>query len=122
MPAFREIAVKETASLKKLHLKDCSYTYKGTRYPNYAIAESYQENGKSQKRILKYLHALTESEIQSYKNMMKAFNEGSSTFCNAEDLVFSTRKDFLNVAVLLEIWHQLGLSGPFQSPLSQKEV
>jgi transposase len=110
------------ALLKRLHLKNCSYTHKGKRYSNYAIAESYRENGKSQKRILKYLNGLTEPEVKSYRNMLKALNDGNSSFCNVDQLEFAAKKDFLNVAVLLEIWHQLGLSRAFQSAPNQKEV
>jgi transposase len=110
------------ALLKRLHLKNCSYTHKGKKYSNYAIAESYRENGKSQKRILKYLNGLTEPEVQSYKNMIRALNDGSASFCNVDQLEFAAKKDFLNVSVLLEIWNQLGLSKVFQSPPTQKEV
>lgn len=117
-----ENTVKEPVLLRRLHLKDCSYTHKGKKYPKYGIAESYRENGKSKKRILKYLHSLTESEAQSYRNMLKALNDGCTTFCDIEQLEYSASKDFLNVAVLLDIWHQLGLSSVFQSPQNQKEV
>lgn len=115
-------SLKTATVLGKLHLKDCSYSYKGKKYPKYAIAESYRKNGKSQKRILKYLHALTEPEVQSYKNILKALNDGSSSFCNVAELEYVAKKDFLNVAVLFEIWHQLGLSSVFQSPPNQKEM
>ena len=113
---------KTRASFKRLHLKNCSCTRNGKKYSYYAIAESYRENGKSRKRIVKYLRTLTDTEIESYRNILKALNEGSSSFCDINQLEFATKRDFLNVAVLLEIWHQLEFSSIFKSSPNQKTV
>ena len=68
------------------------------------------------------MHTLTRAEIESYRNILKALNEGTTTFCDVEKIEFADKRDFLNVAVLLEIWHQLGLSSVFQSAPTQKEI
>ena len=106
---------------KKLHLKDCSFTRRGVRYPYYGIAESTFVDGKNQKKIIKYLGALTPMQAESYRNMLNGINEGKEGIIDIEDLEFEGRKDFLNVFVLHSLWEQLQLNKMF--PVSPtKEV
>jgi len=62
--------------MKNLHLKDCTYSRKGVKYPYYAIATSEKIDGKSQKKILTYVGKLTEREVENYRAFLKAINDG----------------------------------------------
>jgi transposase len=110
--------MKET---KKIHLKDCSFTKNGTKYRYFALAEANKVNGKNQKKIIKYIGELTEAQVESYRYALRNINEGTGSVVDIEDLIFEEKRDFLDVAVLHELWKYLGLGKAFELPQSQPE-
>lgn len=104
---------KKTPLEKKLHLKNCSYTRNGVYYPYFAIAESVSEEGKNQKRIIKYLGAITPKEQESYRVLIDKLNTGNPNIVDFQNIRFVEQKDFLNVATLHTIWNRIGLNSIF---------
>lgn len=105
---------------KKLHLKNCSYTHKGIYYPYFAIAESVSEDGKNQKRIIKYLGALTKKEQESYRATLDKINTGNPNVVDVQNIQLVEQKDFLNVATLHSLWERIGLNSTFPHSDSKK--
>ena len=112
--------IKENASSKFLHLKNCAIKRGGVTYPYYAIAESQFIRGKNQKRIIKYLGALSDEQVMSYRSLLKAINTGDVALLSLEDVKFESSKSFLDVFTLHSIWERLGFSVAF--PVSDKKV
>ena len=112
---------KKLATEKWLHLKDSSTTRNGVKYRSYSIAESAFVNGKNQKRNIKSLGPLTPEQADSYRAMLKNLNEKNENIVDASELLFEERKDFLNVAVLHQLWERFEFSRLFPQA-SQKEV
>jgi transposase len=103
-----------------LHLKDCSYTRNGKKYPYYAIAESVYKNGKRQKRILKTLHSLSTEEVASYRYMLNCINSKKITLADMNDVIFEGKKDFLNVSLFHSIWERFEFGRVFTFADSNK--
>jgi len=98
---------------KSLHLKNCSIKKAGIIYPYYAIAESHLKNGKNQKKIIKYLGPLNADQIESYRAMLTAINNGDTSMVSLQGIELSDTRDFLNVFTLHSIWEELGLTHVF---------
>lgn len=109
---------------KKIHLKDCGFTKNGKKYNYYALAEANKVEGKNQKKVIKYLGELTESQVESYRYALRSINEGKGSVVDLDDVTFESRKNYLDVAVLHALWTQLGLSRAFLPPSAhpRKEV
>lgn len=105
-------------STKKIHLKDCSFTKNGTKYRYFALAEANKVDGKNQKRIIKYLGELSEVQVESYRYALRNINDGKGTVIDIEEMVFEEKKDFLDVAVLHELWKSLNLASAFETHVS----
>ena len=101
---------------KKIHLKDCGFTKNGKKYNYYALAEANKVEGKNQKKVIKYLGELTESQVESYRYALKNINEGKGSVVDIDDVIFESRKNYLDVAVLHALWIQLGFSQAFFPP------
>jgi hypothetical protein len=98
---FKKDVVSMTPTL---HLKNCSVTRNGKYYPQYAIAQSYRLNGKRQKRIIKYLHRLTDDEAAAYRASIDAFNivlKSGKPIIALDSIRFKSSKSYLNVETWL---------------------
>jgi transposase len=104
---------------KFLHLKNCTIKRGGKSYPYYAIAESHFENGKNQKRIIKYLGPLSLDEANSFKLLLKSINSGKLDVLQLDNIQLESTKDFLNIYTLHSIWKNLGFKNIF--PFSEKK-
>lgn len=112
---------KEESNTRFLHLKNCAIKRDGVVYPYYAIAESCFVKGKNQKRIIKYLGALNDEQINGYRSLLKAINSGQPEVLPLEEVQFESSKEFLNVFVLHKIWEELGFAAGF-AVSEKKEV
>jgi len=99
---------------KRIHLKDCSFTKNGTKYNYFALAEANKVGRTNQKRIIKYLGQLTESQAESYRYALKNINDGKASVVDIDDLIFDEKRSFLDVAVLHELWRKLDLVSAFE--------
>ena len=98
--------------------KDDTYNY-------YSIAESYRENGKSKKRIITYLGALTPEKAQQIRNILKISISPDTIVTTLDDLIFEDHWHYLGVAFLNHLWdNEWGLSELFPLPeeTSKKDI
>src|SRR5665648_509368 len=93
-----------------LKKKDDIYNY-------YSIAESYRENGKSKKRIIAYLGALTSEKVQQIRNVLKISISTDTIVTTLDDLIFEDHWHYLGIAFLNHLWdNEWGLSELFPLP------
>jgi len=86
-------------------------------YNYYSIAESYREDGKSKKRIISYLGALTPEKAQQIRNILKINISTDTIVTTIDDLVFEDHWHYLGIAFLNHLWdNEWGLSELFPLP------
>jgi transposase len=86
-------------------------------YNYYSIAESYREDGKSKKRIISYLGALTPEKAQQIRNILKINISADTIVTTIDDLIFEDHWHYLGIAFLNHLWdNEWGLSELFPLP------
>ena len=86
-------------------------------YNYYSIAESYREDGKSKKRIIAYLGALTPEKVQQIRNVLKISISTDTIVTTLDDLIFEDHWHYLDIAFLNHLWdNEWGLSELFPLP------
>ncbi len=86
-------------------------------YNYYSIAESYREDGKSKKRIISYLGALTPEKAQQIRNILKINISTDTIVTTIDDLIFEDHWHYLGIAFLNHLWdNEWGLSELFTLP------
>src|SRR5665648_1117918 len=86
-------------------------------YNYYSIAESYREDGKSKKRIIAYLGALTPEKVQQIRNVLKISISPHTIVTTLDDLIFEDHWHYLDIAFLNHLWdNEWGLSELFLLP------
>ena len=120
---FHNITYEQT-----MHLSSHTRKKNGKVYKYYSIAESYWEDGKNKKRILKYLGALPPLQAQQVRNALKATQSVDTFVATFGDLTFIDHWRYLDVAFLNHLWDkEWGLSDIFpllrdSSKTRQKDV
>ncbi|MEA1997909.1 MAG: hypothetical protein U9N61_01095, partial [Euryarchaeota archaeon] len=87
-----------------MHLSSHTRKKNGKTYKYYSIAESYWEDGKNKKRILKYLGALPPLQAQQVRNALKATQSVDTFVATFGDLLFVDHWRYLDVAFLNHLW------------------
>jgi transposase len=96
---FHNIIYEQT-----MHLSSHTRKKNGKTYKYYSIAESYWEDGKNKKRILKYLGALPPLQAQQVRNALKATQSVDTFVATFGDLLFVDHWRYLDVAFLNHLW------------------
>ena len=99
--------------LTKAHLHWRVSMHNGKKYKSYSLARSVRENGKNRKIILLKLGKLTDQEAHQWKMSLKALKGNCSTLVPFDDIITKANYDYLDVAVLLEVWHSWNLNKVF---------
>jgi len=89
-----------------MFLKNSSTTIKGKTYDNYKIVQSYREKGKIKHRTIVPLGKLTEEEAGRLRLALKAYSNPSIIVAPVDQINVTEHLDFLEVAVLHQLWHQ----------------
>ncbi len=87
---------------------------RGKIYNYYSIAESYREGGVSHIRILFRLGALTEEQAEKIRMVLKIYGDPDLVVAKFKDIIFQEHWQYLDIAVLHEIWNQWGLPHLFK--------
>ena len=101
-------------NLSELHLNWGACRHKGKEYRSYSLARSYRENGKNKKMNVLKLGKLSDDEVNQWKRLLQASKQPDTIFTTPEDLCVSDHFAYLDIAVVLEIWMELGLHKIFK--------
>lgn len=104
---------------------NCQTRKKGnTLYKYYSICESYRnENGSPRKKIIKYLGALTESEILLWKEKIKVFKSDEvEEKISADEIKSFGSRNYLDVAVINKLIEDLGIPEAYKFHSPSKEL
>ncbi len=101
--------------LRKLHLHWGTCTHKGKKYRSYSLARAYRENGKNRKKIEIPLGKLSDEEVTGWRSFLKAIKKPDYVLTSLDDIRVEKHYSYLDVAVLNEIWNELGLNKLFDS-------
>lgn len=99
--------------ISKAHLHWRKSSYNGKEYKSYSLARSFRENGKSHKEILVKLGKLSDKEVDDWKRALSVVKGQNQAPCSLEDVVTEANYDYLDVAVILEIWKSWDLNKVF---------
>lgn len=106
--------------LTKLHLH-WGACKRGKRvYKSYSLARAYRENGKNRKEIVMKLGKLTDKEVEHWKTALQASKNPQKLQESVENLVITSNRTYLDVAVLREIWNSWELDTIFDDVVSRK--
>lgn len=99
--------------LTKLHLFWRSSIYKDKKYKSYSLARAYRIDGKNRREIVLPLGKLTDEEVEKWRMFLKAIKKPNSFITTFDDINVTKKFEYLNLAVIKEIWEEWRLDEPF---------
>jgi transposase len=106
--------------LSTLHLNWGESSYQGVKYRSYSLARSFRENGKNRKEIVIKLGKLSEDELKQWKAALKAARSPKNSPLQMDDIIVTSSRNYLDVAVLKEIWDFWDLDAVFDETVRRK--
>jgi len=100
-----------------MFLKKTKRSYKQKGYENYALTESYREEGKVKHKHIANLGALTPEQAQRIRLVLKVQNIEEAYVGPLADVVAKKHYRFLDVAVLDALWRRFALDEFFARQL-----
>jgi transposase len=99
--------------LTKAHLHCRISRHKSKTYKSYSIARAVRKDGKNRREILIKLGKLSDDQAHQWKTTLDMLKgRGSRDVC-LDDIAVIANYAYLDVAVLLDIWHFWGLTKVF---------
>ena len=108
--------------LSKLHLHWGMSSYKGKSYRSYSLARSYRVNGKNRKKPVVKLGKLSDSEVETWRNLLKTIKRPGAFFTTREDIVVTHHYSYLDVVAANAIWDAWKLDHAFRDDGTKRAV
>lgn len=109
-------------NLADLHLHWQSRRYDNKEYRYYSLARAYRKNGKNRKKIAIRLGSLTQDEVKGWQTLLKALKDPDSFLTTRRDIKVNKHLQYLDCAIVNEIWKYWQLDDVFSNASEKKDV
>jgi transposase len=100
--------------LAKLHLHWGACRRGKKEYKSYSLARAYREGGKNYKEIILKLGKLSDSEVAQWRRALESAKNPLGDI-SANNIVITSNRAYLDVAVALEAWNSWDLNPIFEA-------